>query len=211
MNSKLRFLGGLVVPMALVVACGSSSKSNGGSGGADSGATGTGGKSSTGGASNTGGTTGGSTGGTSNPDAGKNKCDMTPCTGNSKGAPCCSSATVCGITVLGICLPLSIVNQFPGGDGGFGKAETVVPDAKCKSTSFNGYTLTGCCDISGVCGVSTAGIPPNPLISVPVQCLTPKESVMFGGAAAGASTDAGPEVPCDYPGSDAGSKTDAGK
>ena len=206
MNSKLRFLGGLVVPMALVIACSSSSKSkSGGTNDAGTGGTANG----TGGAGNgTGGTSGKSDSGAGG--AAAFKCDPTPCKGHKIAGitldACCISDTSCGVTASVPGFPSLGCNALP--DGGLPEAgPPLVLDPVCKDRSikFGSFTttITGCCAPSGVCGGSVQGIG---------GCLTSKDVGQFGGGAIGA--DAGPQIACHYPGTpevDAGSKNDAGK
>jgi hypothetical protein len=82
-----------------------------------------------------------------------------------------------------------------------------VEDETCPSSNFSfaGSTieLAGCCDESGVCGMSTANIPSFPGITIPVMCLAPGEDLGFGQPP---PTDAGGQ-PCDYSGT---STLDAG-
>jgi hypothetical protein len=105
-------------------------------------------------------------------------------------------------------------------EGGlFGPAEKVVLDPTCPDQHFNGggfmgapaggdggtTTLPGCCDKSGVCGISTA---PFAGAFVSMQCLTAadiqKTFSRFGGFgrfgvdAGAAAFDAGPPKSCTY-------------
>jgi hypothetical protein len=103
--------------------------------------------------------------------------------------------------------------QLPEG-GLFGPAEKIVPDPTCPDQQFmggmmgappgadGGTTLPGCCDKSGVCGVSTE---PFAGAFISAQCLTPADTQGLlarlgglGGGAGGASFDAGPARPCTY-------------
>jgi hypothetical protein len=98
--------------------------------------------------------------------------------------------------------------QLPEG-GLFGPAEKVVPDPTCPGQPFmggmmgappgadGGTTLPGCCDKSGVCGVSTAPFA-GPFISL--QCLTPADTqaVLARFPGGGGSFDAGPAKACTY-------------
>ncbi len=206
MKTQLRFLGGFVIPVALVVACGSSSKS-----GSTTDA-GSGGQSGTGGGANAGGQTG-----TGGGDAGAT-CDKTSCEGYTGYTACCSG-TGCGVTSSALanqCVPISLINQFKDAGNLFGSAELIVPDPKCKAATNNGITVAGCCDKTGFCGGSTASIPSNPFIQIPVECLTPGDEAKLASGIFGAQ-DAGPETPCDYAadlakmGKDGGSSADAGK
>jgi hypothetical protein len=87
------------------------------------------------------------------------------------------------------------------GGTGFGTGESVVDDPSCPSFTFGGdggIELTGCCDVIGVCGVSTESLASSGTFPIPPMCITPEEAQNFGQGVA----DAG-EQPCEYP-ADAG-------
>jgi len=76
--------------------------------------------------------------------------------------------------------------------------EPIVTDPRCLPQTFpnpaGGGTLTlaGCCDASGICGVSTAGVTATDAgAGILTACLTPTDLAGFGGGA-----DAGAEVAC---------------
>jgi hypothetical protein len=91
-----------------------------------------------------------------------------------------------------------------------GPSEMIVHDTTCAGTSFNAMGLTvdlpGCCDSSGFCGLSTENASSMFGGLIPVQCLTAQDAQQQYGQTV---PDAGPPVPCDYPG-DGGTLPDSG-
>jgi hypothetical protein len=180
---------------------GGATGSSGGATGSTGGATG-----STGGAT---GSTGGATGSTGG--AASLACDTSACTGKSFGgqalAPCCQNATTCGVSVGGTnCISPSLLARVTGDGGIFGPPETIVPDKACPERQFAAQmggaptTLAGCCDKTGVCGVSTASFPSMGGFSIPTQCLTAADIQRLGaGTGMALGGDAGPQTACTYP------------
>jgi len=202
MNTILRLMGGLIIPVALASACGSSDKSHGAGPDASAGGSGTGGSTSAG-TGGTGGSTSGTGGGTAV------QCDTTACSNITLpvlglATPCCISATQCGISLGPLCQDPSV---FKVPEGGLQQVpnEKIVHDPKCPAISMSQFgqtiELPGCCDSTGVCGGSTESLS-FPGISIPLICSTPKELSSFG-------VDAGADIPCNYPAGDGG-VTDAG-
>jgi hypothetical protein len=115
-------------------------------------------------------------------------CDLAPCSGKSLvagGVPlsaCCIDETTCGVDIIGCIAIGNVPSEIPVFDAG--PSELIVPDPSCPDQSFMGLSLTGCCDRTGVCGVSLPGSD---------RCLTRAE----GGVTPG--VDAGPEKACNYP------------
>ena len=205
--STLAFVAG-----SLAFACSSDdSGEGGGDGGSDAGGTSSGGSAGTdasagtgGGSAGTGGGSAGTGGGSAGTGGGSTTdCDMMACEGVMAGGmelpTCCISATECGLSVGmmgGICVDRMTVENFLSDGGPFGAPEIIVEDPDCPDLTAMGFNLTGCCDASGVCGVSAMGFS---------QCITPADAAMFGFMG-----DAGAEVPCDYPADGGGGSTDAG-
>lgn len=206
---NVRYLIGCIFGSVVAfAACGSDDKGNGdnGAGAAGSGAAGSSGA-ATGGSSTGGTTTTGGTGGTGG--GAVTGCDLAPCSGitflNQPLAACCISTMTCGVDVLGTCTdPSALMNMDAGA------SEVIVSDPVCVGTSFNamGFTveLPGCCDPSGVCGLSTENIASQLGGLIPVQCLTAQEAQQQYMQTV---PDAGPPVPCNYPG-DGGTLPDSG-
>jgi hypothetical protein len=93
-----------------------------------------------------------------------------------------------------------------GGSFNLGDPETVVPDPSCPPlTSIMGMAvnLEGCCDSTGVCGYSTAGIGMTMGFEIPAMCATSSDPI--GRYLVSGSTPA----PCDYP-DDAGAPSPDG-
>jgi hypothetical protein len=143
-------------------------------------------------------------------------CDRAPCEGFTVGAisyaACCiPRADACGVRVGNTCVERTAFAPPAMGSVGagvnLGDPEVVVPDPTCPPlTSVMGMavSLPGCCDISGVCGVSTAGIGTTMGFKIPPMCVTTSDPLGSYLASPGAP------VPCDYP-EDAGTlPTDGG-
>jgi len=211
MKAILRLAMGLMVPAALVAACGSSEKNAPTDGGTSTGGSTT----ASGGSSGTGGTTSASGGGLSTGGTTALKCDVTPCQkplqfiANPTG--CCQTDTKCGVSLAGQCLDPSVLT-VP--EGSIPNAEKIVPDAKCASLTLPAsgttaaVTLAGCCDQTGVCGVSTEHFPTGALggFTIPTLCATSADTSAF----VTPSADAAADVPCDYA-KDLAGATDGGK
>jgi hypothetical protein len=77
--------------------------------------------------------------------------------------------------------------------------EEIVTADECPGLAFQGTTIPGCCDQTGVCGVSTAGFASTPdsmlPFNIPVTCISEAEARQFGALPAGAA-DAGPPIAC---------------
>lgn len=95
---------------------------------------------------------------------------------------CCTMGGGCGgqIEVMGttFCAPAGGGIQFD--------PEPIVPDPRCLEQTLanpqagGSFTLPGCCDGSGVCGVSTGGAVGDAGAGVPIACLTPADLAEFG-------------------------------
>ncbi len=115
-------------------------------------------------------------------------------------AGCCAEDGACGVlfSALGtsLCVPAGLGlpaattgPESPGGDRlgaasgglvGSPRSEEVVIDPACPGRSVLGVELAGCCDPTGVCGVSTrplasGGALALPGLDVPLTCLTAAE------------------------------------
>ena len=130
-------------------------------------------------------------------------CNTAPCEGFEYAgmvrSTCCVDTTICGVDLGGACVAREALVEREA--GGFGTGEPVVDDPSCPSFTFGmdgGVELTGCCDVSGVCGVSTVPLASAGTFPIPPMCITPDEAQGFGQGVA----DAG-EQPCEYP-ADAG-------
>jgi hypothetical protein len=72
-------------------------------------------------------------------------------------------------------------------------AETVQEDPTCAERNIAGTRLPGCCDQTGVCGVSTAPVAAGspgaiPGLNLPVTCVSPEEAAQLGGGMAALGT-----------------------
>ncbi len=112
---------------------------------------------------------------------------------NADGAPepgCCTMAGACGgeIAAMGTTFCAGAGGGAAPGMAPFGP-EPIVTDPRCVEQTVNGITLPGCCDNSGVCGISTAPVASD-AGGVPTACLTPADLAGFGVAGdAGAVAD----------------------
>jgi hypothetical protein len=110
---------------------------------------------------------------------------------------CCTMAGACGGEIENA----GTTFCAPAGGGAFPfEPETIVEDARCEPQTLGnpqmggaGITLPGCCDPSGICGVSTAGAAGDAGAGIPIACLTPADLAAFG---MGADAGAFPEVSC---------------
>ena len=73
--------------------------------------------------------------------------------------------------------------------------QNVVADAACSSRNILGTPLPGCCDQTGVCGVSTAPVAAGspgaiPGLNLPVTCVSPAEAAQLGGGMAALGSEA---------------------
>jgi hypothetical protein len=107
---------------------------------------------------------------------------------------CCTMAGGCG----GLLAFMGMSFCAPANVGAAVAPEPIVTDARCLAQTFpnpaDGGTLTlpGCCDASGVCGVSTASVTASDAgVGIPAACLTPTDLAGFGGLG-----DAGAPVSC---------------
>lgn len=111
-------------------------------------------------------------------------CDRAPCEGFTVGglayAACCiPAADACGVRVGNTCVDRTAFSPptmgSVGGAFDLGDPEVVVPDPTCPPlTSVMGMAvnMAGCCDSTGVCGVSTAGIGKTMGFEIPPMCVT---------------------------------------
>jgi hypothetical protein len=132
-------------------------------------------------------------------------CDRAPCEGFMVGAigyaACCiPRADACGVRVGNTCVDRTAFAPPAMGSVGsafnLGNPEVVVPDPTCPAlTSVMGMAvnLPGCCDSTGVCGVSTAGIGTTMGFKIPPMCVTASEPLGSYLSTGGTPT------PCDYP------------
>lgn len=108
---------------------------------------------------------------------------------------CCQNDGTCGALVLvmgrPLCAPPNVDNLVAGAGSTLMqlRAETVRVDASCSERNILGTLLPGCCDQSGVCGVSTAPLASGspgaiPGLTLPVTCVSPDEAAQLGGGMA---------------------------
>ena len=108
---------------------------------------------------------------------------------------CCQNDGACGGLVLfnglPLCAPPNIDNLVAAMEPVLMplSAETVMPDAACSEREILGTRLPGCCDVTGVCGVSTAPVAAGspgaiPGLELPVTCVSPDEATRLGGGMA---------------------------
>jgi hypothetical protein len=76
--------------------------------------------------------------------------------------------------------------------------EEIVSAEECPGLSFQGTTLAGCCDPTGVCGVSTASFAGNDMLpfNIPVTCISQADATAIGLAPMAATADAGAPIAC---------------
>jgi hypothetical protein len=118
---------------------------------------------------------------------------------------CCQNDGSCGglVLVMGspLCAPPDVDNLVESAGVPLMQLseETVVADVACSERLILGTRLPGCCDQTGVCGVSTAPVATGspgaiPGLTLPVTCVSPLEAEQLGGGmAALGSTQS---VPC---------------
>lgn len=131
---------------------------------------------------------------------------------------CCQNDGSCGglVLVMGrpLCAPPNVdtlVESAADGPLMQLREETIVSDPTCSERVILGTRLPGCCDQTGVCGVSSAPVATGspgaiPGLTLPVTCVSPREAeqlgagmaalgaaqaVSCGGAAPPAESDAG--------------------
>jgi hypothetical protein len=77
--------------------------------------------------------------------------------------------------------------------------EEIVTADECPGLALQGTTIPGCCDQTGVCGVSTASFASTPdsmlPFNIPVTCISEAEARQFGLLPA-AADDPGEPVAC---------------
>jgi hypothetical protein len=128
---------------------------------------------------------------------------------------CCQNDGSCGGLVLlngsPLCAPPNVDNLVAGAGPTLMQLqeEPVAVDAACAERVILGTSLPGCCDQTGVCGVSTAPVASGspgaiPGLDLPLTCISPAEAARLGGGMA--ALGAGVPQPCGA----ATSATDAG-
>jgi hypothetical protein len=90
-----------------------------------------------------------------------------------------------------LCVPANLPAPAAGNPSELLPTETIVPDPSCQGRNFFGSELPGCCDPTGVCGVSTepfaSGGAPLPGLAIPITCIAPGE-ISFPGLPAPAQS-----------------------
>lgn len=108
---------------------------------------------------------------------------------------CCQNDGSCGglVLVMGrpLCAPPNVdtLVESAGVPLMQLREEPVVADPACGERLILGTRLPGCCDQSGVCGVSTAPVATGspgaiPGLALPVTCVSPREAEQLGGGMA---------------------------
>jgi hypothetical protein len=94
-----------------------------------------------------------------------------------------------------LCAPPNVDNLVAGAGSTLMqlRAETVLVDPACGERNILGTRLPGCCDQTGVCGVSTAPVAAGspgaiPGLNLPVTCVSPEEAAQLGGGMAALGT-----------------------
>jgi hypothetical protein len=117
----------------------------------------------------------------------------------SAAAGCCQTDGTCGGLVMvngsPLCAPPNVDNLVAGAGSTLMQlsAETVQEDPTCSERNILGTRLPGCCDQTGVCGVSTTPVASGspgaiPGLNLPVTCVSPAEAAQLGGGMAALGT-----------------------
>jgi len=104
---------------------------------------------------------------------------------------CCQANGSCGGLVMvnggPLCAPPNVDNLVEGAGSTLMQLseETVVEDPACSDRQIFGSRLPGCCDQTGVCGVSTAPVASGspgaiPGLALPATCVSPAEAARLG-------------------------------
>jgi hypothetical protein len=120
---------------------------------------------------------------------------------------CCQLSGVCGalLTLMGtsFCGPPNVDDITSEIGDRFEQLdpETIVDDVECPGQTLFGTALSGCCDATGVCGLSTAGLADGPAatllrIEIPLSCVAPDEAAELGAGIPGGAVGGGATVPC---------------
>lgn len=125
---------------------------------------------------------------------------------------CCQTDGSCGglVLVMGrpLCAPPNVDSLVESAGGPLMqlREEPVVADPACTERVILGTRLPGCCDQTGVCGVSTAPVATGspgaiPGLSLPETCVSPREAEQLGGGMAALGSEmpepCGPASPAD--------------
>ncbi len=207
--ARRRGLGPSLAVLGLSAACaalGLPAAGCGGDAGAPAADGNPGGSDGTGNAGTGGGDSGSGAGGSASEACVASECADVPALGTIVPG-CCQLTGVCGalLSLMGtsFCGPPNVddITSEIGDRFEELEPETIVDDAECPGQTLFGTAVSGCCDATGVCGLSTVNLAGGAAatllrIDIPVSCVVPTEAVELGAGIPGGAVGASANVPC---------------